>query len=118
MIGVKRGAWIYLIVLLISLTVEGFDVPLTLVQDAVAKGAVCLDGSPPAYHFAPGFGSGVDNWLVHMEGGGWCSNVEECKQRTKNFRGSSKYMEQLSFSGILGNKQTSSPGIAFNNYFL
>ena len=28
---------------------------------------VCLDGSPPAYHLSPGFGTGVNNWLVHME---------------------------------------------------
>ncbi|XP_038979840.1 pectin acetylesterase 8-like isoform X2 [Phoenix dactylifera] len=112
MLGAKPGGWIYLFILLellISMKVEGFDVPLTLVQSAVAKGAVCLDGSPPAYHFAPGFGSGVNNWLVHMEGGGWCRNVEECKERIKNFRGSSKYMKQLSFSGILGKKQNLNP---------
>lgn len=28
---------------------------------------VCLDGSPPAYHFDKGFGTGVNNWLVHIE---------------------------------------------------
>lgn len=28
---------------------------------------VCLDGSPPAYHFGKGSGAGVDNWIVHME---------------------------------------------------
>lgn len=28
---------------------------------------VCLDGSPPAYHFSPGFGSGINNWLVQIE---------------------------------------------------
>ena len=28
---------------------------------------VCLDGSAPAYHFDKGFGSGVNNWIVHME---------------------------------------------------
>ena len=28
---------------------------------------VCLDGSPPAYHLAPGFGSGMNSWLVHFE---------------------------------------------------
>ncbi|XP_038982867.1 pectin acetylesterase 8-like isoform X3 [Phoenix dactylifera] len=43
------------------------------------------------------------------QGGGWCSNVEECKERTGNFRGSSKYMKQLSFSGILGNQQNLNP---------
>ncbi|KAI4981363.1 hypothetical protein ZWY2020_021848 [Hordeum vulgare] len=42
-------------------------VDITYVESAVAKGAVCLDGSPPAYHLAPGSGSGVNNWLVHFE---------------------------------------------------
>lgn len=28
---------------------------------------VCLDGSPPAYHFDKGFGAGVNNWLIHIE---------------------------------------------------
>jgi hypothetical protein len=27
--------------------------------------AVCLDGSPPAYHLHRGHGSGANNWLVH-----------------------------------------------------
>ncbi|PHT73363.1 hypothetical protein T459_24148 [Capsicum annuum] len=27
---------------------------------------VCLDGSPPAYYFDPGFGDGVDNWIVQI----------------------------------------------------
>lgn len=42
MIGAKQGGWIYLFILLkllIFVRVEGFDVPLTLVQSAVAKGA-------------------------------------------------------------------------------
>ena len=29
--------------------------------------AVCLDGSPPAYHFDKGFGAGINNWLVHID---------------------------------------------------
>ena len=29
--------------------------------------AVCLDGSPPAYHMDKGFGAGINNWLVHIE---------------------------------------------------
>lgn len=27
---------------------------------------VCLDGSPAGYHYAQGFGEGVDNWLVYL----------------------------------------------------
>lgn len=29
--------------------------------------AVCLDGSLPGYHFQKGFGSGSNNWLLHIE---------------------------------------------------
>lgn len=39
-----------------------------LSQAAVADdSAVCLDGSPPAYHLMRGFGTGSDKWLVHLE---------------------------------------------------
>ncbi|CAL9106791.1 unnamed protein product [Musa textilis] len=95
--------------LLAALVANGFDVPMTLLEGAVAEGAVCLDGSPPAYHFSPGFGSGMNNWLVHMEGGGWCTSVQDCLAQRDTFRGSSKYMKPLSFSGILGNSQNSNP---------
>ncbi|KAG6500308.1 hypothetical protein ZIOFF_040151 [Zingiber officinale] len=109
----KSRAWIVpslcLISLLVSLEVDGSPAPMILLESAVAKGAVCLDGSPPAYHFLPGSGSGVNSWLVFMEGGGWCRNVTECVERTGNFRGSSKFMKELSFSGILGDNQKTNP---------
>ncbi|MQL99215.1 hypothetical protein Taro_031935 [Colocasia esculenta] len=97
--------------------------------------AVCLDGSPPAYHFAPGFGSGVNNWLVHFElrkqvtrtyryqdvvmfstqascspGGGWCHNVSNCLYRSRRGRlGSSKAMGSISFTGILNDHRQLNP---------
>ncbi|KAK8914604.1 hypothetical protein KSP39_PZI024269 [Platanthera zijinensis] len=96
-------------VFLLSITAAAKPLSVTFVNNAVQKGAVCLDGSPAAYYFSPGFGSGVNNWLVHMEGGGWCSNEEECIGRKSNSRGSSKNSEQMSFSGILGGSQQSNP---------
>uniref|UniRef100_A0A0C9S471 Pectin acetylesterase n=1 Tax=Wollemia nobilis TaxID=56998 RepID=A0A0C9S471_9CONI len=91
-------------------TVDGFEVELTLVESAVAKGAVCLDGSPPAYHFDRGSGTGVNNWLVHVEGGAWCNNVTTCLERKKTRLGSSNYMDKkVTFSGILGNNQKRNP---------
>ncbi|CAH9130349.1 unnamed protein product [Cuscuta epithymum] len=42
------------------------NVTKTLIPSAVAEGAVCLDGSPPAYHYDAGKGSGARNWLVHL----------------------------------------------------
>jgi hypothetical protein len=91
-------------------TTDAFPVEITLVQSAVAKGAVCLDGSPPAYHHAPGFGAGINNWYITMEGGGWCNNVTTCLDRKNTRLGSSKQMvKTLSFSGILSNKQKFNP---------
>ncbi|PWZ38092.1 Pectin acetylesterase 8 [Zea mays] len=43
------------------------------------------------------------------KGGGWCRNPDECAVRKGNFRGSSKFMKPLSFSGILGGNQKSNP---------
>lgn len=95
---------------LILLRADAIPVGITYVQNAVTKGAVCLDGSPPAYHFSPGFGSGINNWLVQIEGGGWCNNVTICLARKNTRLGSSKAMvKELSFSGILSNKQKFNP---------
>lgn len=107
------GQWLSFVLALcalILLKVDGFPVGITYVQDAVAKGAVCLDGSPPAYHLALGFGSGINNWLIQIEGGGWCNNVTTCLERKNTRLGSSKQMvKELSFSGILSNKQKFNP---------
>ncbi|KAK6159749.1 hypothetical protein DH2020_003130 [Rehmannia glutinosa] len=85
-------------------------VGLTLVHGAAAKGAVCLDGSLPGYHFDHGFGSGANNWLVNLEGGGWCNNIRTCVYRKKTRRGSSNYFEkQIPFTGILSNKPGENP---------
>ncbi|KAF3448948.1 hypothetical protein FNV43_RR09667 [Rhamnella rubrinervis] len=89
---------------------QGFLVDITYLHSAVAKGAVCLDGSPPAYHFHKGSGAGLNSWLVHHEGGSWCNNVTSCLSRTKTELGSSKYMaSQFNFTGILSNQQELNP---------
>ncbi|KAJ4976006.1 hypothetical protein NE237_001112 [Protea cynaroides] len=40
---------------------DGFYVGMTYVENAVVKREVCLDGSPPAYHFDKGFCVGINN---------------------------------------------------------
>ncbi|KAI4370793.1 hypothetical protein MLD38_019103 [Melastoma candidum] len=95
---------------LLLLRAEGINVGITYVENAVAKGGVCLDGSPPAYHFDKGFGAGVNNWLVFLEGGAWCNNVSTCLQRSNTRLGSSKQMvKEVVFSGILSSKQQYNP---------
>jgi hypothetical protein len=54
-----------------------------------ATGAVCIDGTPPAYYFRQGTGSGAKKWYIHHEGGGWCESVPDCYGRSKTDLGSS-----------------------------
>ncbi|XP_024519433.1 pectin acetylesterase 7 [Selaginella moellendorffii] len=88
----------------------GDAVGITLLQDARQSGAVCLDGSAPAYHLRPGFGSGAKNWHIRLEGGGWCESSSACATRAKTSHGSSKLMSnQILFNGILSNKYSVNP---------
>ncbi|KAH7833765.1 hypothetical protein Vadar_009507 [Vaccinium darrowii] len=107
----KVGQWLNMLACgLILLKTADADVGITYVENAVAKGAVCLDGSPPAYNWDKGFGSGINNWLVHLQGGGWCQNVTSCLLRKNTDLGSSKQMQkQLIFPGILSNQQKLNP---------
>ncbi|CAK9169924.1 unnamed protein product [Ilex paraguariensis] len=114
MVTSSSGQWwlCILVFLQILLKTEGDLVNITYVNKAVAKGAVCLDGSPPAYHFDKGFGQGKKNWLLNLEGGAWCNNVTDCIARKSNILGwgSSKLMwTQLNFTGILSNKSYFNP---------
>lgn len=85
-------------------------VPLTLIRNAGATGGLCLDGSLPAYHFQKGFGSGSENWLLHIEGGGWCNTIESCSNRKRTALGSSNYMERFdTFAGILSRDSSQNP---------
>nr|GME10296.1 pectin acetylesterase 7-like [Ipomoea batatas] len=87
-------------------------IPLTFPQNAEAVGAVCLDGSPPAYQLKKGGPEHQHNWLIYMEGGGWCRSVKECRARTLEHRGSSKHMMEnsaLLFGGILNDNPKYNP---------
>ncbi|CAO2167333.1 unnamed protein product [Urochloa humidicola] len=81
----------------------------TLVAGAQEKGAVCLDGSPPAYHFQRGSGSGSQSWIVFLQGGAWCSTTETCSIRKMTEYGSSKLMEPIAFDGIFNDQQPQNP---------
>ncbi|RCV28520.1 hypothetical protein SETIT_5G410800v2 [Setaria italica] len=89
-------------------------VELTLLAGAREKGAVCLDGSPPGYHLQRGSGSGAHNWLVYLQGGGWCNTTKSCSERKMTEFGSSKFMEAVEFTGILSNRHRENPD--FHNW--
>ncbi|KAI3692355.1 hypothetical protein L6452_32169 [Arctium lappa] len=115
MIKVRSREWVkctVIVCIMLFLKTEGLEeVGITIIESGVAKGAVCLDGSPPAYQLAKGFGDGVNSWLVHIQGGGWCDTVDDCVYRKTmdNGLGSSKLMPVLNFTGILSNEQEQNP---------
>uniref|UniRef100_A0A0E0JHT5 Pectin acetylesterase n=1 Tax=Oryza punctata TaxID=4537 RepID=A0A0E0JHT5_ORYPU len=85
-------------------------VPITVLNSAVDKGAVCMDGTPPAYHLDPGSGGGNRSWVVNLEGGGWCNNARTCRFRTGSRHGSSDHMERrIAFTGIMSSAAADNP---------
>ena len=72
-----------------SVTSAPFDTwHLVLLHAAAAShGAVCLDGSPPGYYIERGLS---DRWMLHLQGGGWCTSLADCASRAKNPLGSSR----------------------------
>ncbi|CAH9064549.1 unnamed protein product [Cuscuta epithymum] len=87
----------------------------SVVESASAEGAVCLDGSPPAYILDRGSDEGAQNWLVYVQGGGWCINntnydtaddsVQSCTERATGELGSSFLMKPMEFNkSVFGNE--------------
>ncbi|KAG8386906.1 hypothetical protein BUALT_Bualt03G0197500 [Buddleja alternifolia] len=90
-IQAKYDHWIKLFIcLLVVMIAQVHGVHITRLHSALAKGAACLDGSPPAYYYIKGFGEGSNNWLVQLEGGGWCGSDEWCIKISKSHNGSTK----------------------------
>ncbi|KAG6425297.1 hypothetical protein SASPL_115725 [Salvia splendens] len=86
------------------------NVTVTFLDTAISKGAVCLDGSAPAYSYVEGFGTGSHSWIVYLVGGGWCNHISDCRARSSSRLGSSHLMaSQTTFSGILDFDCTSNP---------
>ena len=70
------------------------------------QGAVCLDGSPAGYyvHYGKYIGTILKSynfiyflgttmpkkWIIHLQGGAWCYDEDDCVSRTKTIFGSSK----------------------------
>ena len=54
------------------------------VQQAASRNAVCNDGSPAVYYFRPGTGSGSNDWVLFLGGGGFCHSVESCNRRKQS----------------------------------
>lgn len=66
-------------------------------------GAVCLDGSPGAYYFAPAVNPTHNtSWQLYFQGGGWCYSLKDCWGRSNTTLGSStQWVDSVQIGGIL-----------------
>eukprot|EP01087_Luapelamoeba_hula_P002282 TRINITY_DN1197_c1_g1_i3.p1 TRINITY_DN1197_c1_g1~~TRINITY_DN1197_c1_g1_i3.p1 ORF type:complete len:440 (+),score=57.45 TRINITY_DN1197_c1_g1_i3:168-1487(+) len=63
--------------------------------------AICLDGTPGAYYFAPGSAEGKHKWVIWHEGGGFCTTPETCWARSSRPLGSSqRYQATMPFNAL------------------
>ena len=97
--------------------------PLYLVPKAKAdaRGAVCLDGTPPGYYFSSAQApSKSTSWVLYFKGGGWCYDEDECAGRAKTDIGSSDlFAPNFSFSGIMDSTAAVNPTFSsFNRAIL
>lgn len=84
---------------------------LTLLTEAArTNGALCLDGTAPGYYVEAGWGDGASRWLLHWQGGGWCTSLSDCVRRSTTALGSSKSFS-TDKSSILGTYDGGAHGI-------
>ncbi|BFZ25154.1 hypothetical protein BsWGS_28193 [Bradybaena similaris] len=83
---------------------------------SAARGAYCLDGSPPAYYYRLSPAESVNFWIVYVPSGAWCVSVEDCYERSLTIRGSSRVAPKaLSYDGILSKDCNKNPDFCLWN---
>lgn len=74
------------------------------------RGALCLDGSPAGYYIRQGRGVSRKYWILHLQGGAWCSTQEECYKRSFTELGSSlRAPVSASFEGFMSSDDAINP---------
>ncbi|XP_065192670.1 uncharacterized protein LOC135823757 [Sycon ciliatum] len=68
-------------------SVPASTITLFRTVNATARNAVCLDGSPAGYYVHRNLAS--PNWIIHVQGGGFCSSFQECQAQLGNGFGTS-----------------------------
>ncbi|XP_065829478.1 uncharacterized protein [Oscarella lobularis] len=74
----------------LAIVPEAADLQLRLFskEQSVLHGARCLDGTPSGYYYKAG--SNKTAWVIFLEGGGYCADLDSCTDRTRTNLGSSK----------------------------
>lgn len=79
-----RGIALLLCLALVSSVAWAQSLPSTTMTKVLLSSyanAVCNDGSPAAFYWRPGFGNGNTSYVVHLQGGAWCTDQASCLDR-------------------------------------
>lgn len=76
------------------------DMPLTLFDLSKFPKAICNDGTPSGYYFAPS-STGSNLWIIHQQGGGWCYDANSCKGRSGDLISSKGWSSTHAAGGLL-----------------
>lgn len=87
---------------------------------SVDRGAVCLDGSPPAIYYraanTAADPTAAHKFVLYIKGGGWCENATMCALRAGGLIGSSntltKHQPTFSYTGVLDPNAATNPDFA------
>jgi hypothetical protein len=100
--------------------VAGGKVPLTLLSDPAAK---CMDGTQAGYYYEPSKGGDFaqKGWVIHLQGGGECTDEASCTDQLGTARASSDYFDpylwDLTF--LASNNQQKNPDMfQWNHVFV
>jgi len=71
---------------------------------ATSMGAICLDGTPGAFYISPSPSEHQHKkeWVIHLQGGGWCYDGPTCYNRSAFLGGSSSYAVPTQTAAGLG----------------
>ena len=72
---------------------------LRLLPSSLYPDAICNDGTQSGYYFKAS-PSGSHDWVVHMEGGGWCYDKATCAKRSSDQKSSKNWVSTYSAAGI------------------
>ncbi|CAH9052412.1 unnamed protein product [Cuscuta europaea] len=107
----KKTILLFALLTFVITVVNSQSVQMKYVNGSLERGAVCLDGSSSVCYIHKGVGHGRNNWLLHLQGGGWCFNKTNCKDRAStSYLGSSNLMNKyVNFTGFLSNDSRINP---------
>ena len=126
----KPLAMLIFITLILS---TGFSIPSrTIAQEKSRElairielegdGAVCNDGTPAVFYYRPGIAEYADDWIIHLNGGGGCTTIDECNRRfvtMPEFMSSSTYPDTAPLYGILSANPSMNPDFyQFNHVYV